>query len=350
MGPGSFVCCRACLAWYAIAAFSRPGTAAGIGGEVSWKPVDSNVMHTSGRGLLAAALCGLLWAPATAQSPPAATADSLFRARQWTDAASAYADLVRQDTADGRARYRLGVALLEAGEVERALGILAPMAERAGAHPFVFFQVGRAHVAAGRVAAALPWLQRAADAGLAPPPIEDDALFAGGAGDGRLADVLEALRRNREPCTVDPARRQFDFWVGTWDVHAPDGSYAGRNAIEPVNDGCALVERWSGAGGSTGTSLTYYDPLTRTWRQYWVASNGSVIALEGTYNDRVLAMEGWLISKEGDRSPFRGAWSLLEDGRVRQRFEGSADGGQTWSLWFDGYYTRVETIDTANEP
>jgi hypothetical protein len=25
---------------------------------------------------------------------------------------------------------------------------------------------------------------------------------------------------------------------------------------------------------------------------------------------------------------------------VRQLFEESADGGKTWTLWFDGYYTR----------
>jgi hypothetical protein len=42
----------------------------------------------------------------------------------------------------------------------------------------------------------------------------------------------------------------------------------------------------------------------------------------------------------GATAPFRGLWTLLPDGRVRQFFEQSNDDGKTWVTWFDGYYTR----------
>ncbi len=38
---------------------------------------------------------------------------------------------------------------------------------------------------------------------------------------------------------------------------------------------------------------------------------------------------------------FRGLWTLLPDGRVRQFFEQSDDGGETWAPWFEGFYTRT---------
>ena len=38
------------------------------------------------------------------------------------------------------------------------------------------------------------------------------------------------------------------------------------------------------------------------------------------------------------RQPFRGTWTPLEDGVVRQHFEQSGDDGATWTTWFDGYY------------
>jgi hypothetical protein len=44
----------------------------------------------------------------------------------------------------------------------------------------------------------------------------------------------------------------------------------------------------------------------------------------------------------GATTPFRALWTLLPDGRVRQFFEQSSDGGETWATWFEGFYTRTE--------
>jgi hypothetical protein len=42
--------------------------------------------------------------------------------------------------------------------------------------------------------------------------------------------------------------------------------------------------------------------------------------------------------------PFRGLWTPLPDGRVRQFFEQSNDDGTTWTPWFEGFYTRTENL------
>jgi len=58
-----------------------------------------------------------------------------------------------------------------------------------------------------------------------------------------------------KPCQAIE-HRQFDFWVGQWDVFGPAGKKVGENKIELIADGCALLEQWSGNGGVTGKSLT----------------------------------------------------------------------------------------------
>jgi hypothetical protein len=56
----------------------------------------------------------------------------------------------------------------------------------------------------------------------------------------------------------DPSARQFDFWIGRWQV-SQAGKPAGNNHIEKILDGCALLENWTGAQGGTGKSLNFFD-------------------------------------------------------------------------------------------
>ena len=49
--------------------------------------------------------------------------------------------------------------------------------------------------------------------------------------------ALNSLRPRRfaqygtSAACADPAYRQFDFWIGEWQVHTPDGKLAGTNRI-----------------------------------------------------------------------------------------------------------------------
>jgi hypothetical protein len=141
------------------------------------------------------------------------------------------------------------------------------------------------------------------------------------------------------PCARDTFR-QFDFWVGDWDVRDADGKFAGENRISSEENGCAIVEHWKSVNGGSGQSLNYYDPAANRWKQEWVGL-GLILHMEGGLRDGAMIMEGPLqyIGQERE-TRLRGTWTLLADGRVRQLFEESTDGGKTWSLWFDGYYTR----------
>lgn len=149
------------------------------------------------------------------------------------------------------------------------------------------------------------------------------------------------------PC-ADPAYRAFDFWLGKWDVHLADGQTAGTNHITSAQQGCLLMENWQGAQGSTGTSMNFYDPVAGQWQQIWV-SPGVIIDIGGTLVDGSMVLEG-LITYTGtnEHFPFKGIWTLLDDGRVRQFFEESREPGQ-WKPWFEGFYTRIAEGMSSSE-
>jgi hypothetical protein len=148
------------------------------------------------------------------------------------------------------------------------------------------------------------------------------------------------------PC-AGPAFRQFDFWLGEWDVFNPAGQKIGTNAITVTNDGCVLLESWRDARGGTGNSFNFYEVTTKRWHQFWVNSNGNATPLATAPDGTPMPMSGGLVdgamvlqSPPTMATRNRWTWSKLEGGRVRQLAEQSTDGGATWNVAFDGTYVR----------
>ena len=134
--------------------------------------------------------------------------------------------------------------------------------------------------------------------------------------------------------------RQFDFWLGRWNVLADDRT-AGTNEIRSIQGGCALQENWLGAGenGISGTSLNAYDRATGRWHQTWIDSGGTLLQLEGGLVDGVMILAGDQPGAGGRAGVrHRISWTPNPDGSVRQLWEASQDGGATWSVLFDGLY------------
>jgi hypothetical protein len=137
----------------------------------------------------------------------------------------------------------------------------------------------------------------------------------------------------------DPAYRQFDFWVGDWQVHTPDGKLAGTNRITREYEGCVLHERYTTPRGYSGESLNTYDPAREVWHQTWVDNEGSLLLLEGRLIDGRMRLEGQNAAKDGKVTKHRITWSPNADGSVRQFWESTDAAGQ-WITAFDGRYTR----------
>ena len=95
-----------------------------------------------------------------------------------------------------------------------------------------------------------------------------------------------------KPCVDRADFREFDFWIGTWDVHLADGTVAGSNVIAREEAGCVLVEHWTGASGGTGMSVNYVDGITKEWVQVWNSAFGVQINIRGGLTDAGMALEG----------------------------------------------------------
>lgn len=140
--------------------------------------------------------------------------------------------------------------------------------------------------------------------------------------------------------------RAFDFWLGDWTVRTADGAVAGRNEIRAIAGGCGLLEHWHGVRGSEGMSVNAFDPVLGRWTQRWVGA-GAVLWLEGGVVDGAMVLIGTVPRPTPQQGALldRITWIPLEDGRVRQFWEVSPDGGATWQPYFDGYYSRRLTGD-----
>jgi hypothetical protein len=146
------------------------------------------------------------------------------------------------------------------------------------------------------------------------------------------------------PCELDEQFSAFDFWVGEWDVHVASGQFAGTNVITSTQRGCVLLENWTSATGGTGMSINYLDRATDEWVQVWNDGNGSQINIRGGMTDDGMRLVGTIhYISQGVTAQFRGLWTLLDDGRVRQFFEQYDEESASWKPWFEGFYTRKAT-------
>ena len=141
------------------------------------------------------------------------------------------------------------------------------------------------------------------------------------------------------PCTA-PQHRQFDFWIGEWEVTGARGQRAGSNRIERILGGCALHESWEGASGSRGHSINAWDPGDSKWHQTWVDNSGTVLMLSGGIVNGEMVMEGERRLPDGTQTLERITWTPNQNGTIRQLWQSSRDRAMRWTTVFDGVYRK----------
>ena len=190
-------------------------------------------------------------------------------------------------------------------------------------------------------------LQKMADAGFTSVGvITGDADLSALAGHPAFDKLVADMSVLAYPCEHDEQFSKFDYWVGEWDVHVANGTLVGHNEITREQRSCVLIENWTNSSGGRGMSINYVDKISGEWVQVWNAEGGSQINIRGGLTEEGMLLVGTLHDvANGQTAPFRGLWTLLEDGRVRQFFEQSNDGGETWVAWFEGFYSRADASE-----
>lgn len=271
------------------------------------------------------------------------TADVPEPSEQSFNATVEYDAIENGNAEDVQAWYDLAVRARTAGDSDTALRALSRAAELQMSPIRIGLEKARIHVSNQDNGAALDELQKVSDSGFtAVSVITSDPVLNQLSGQSQYDELVAKMSRKAYPCSYREKFSEFDFWLGEWDVHTANGSLAGKNRIEKAQAGCVLVENWVSATGVPGMSMNYLDISTNEWVQVWSGAGGTQIVIRGGLSDEGMLLEGQIhYVADGKSAPFRGLWTPLPDGRVRQFFEQSSDDGKTWAPWFEGFYTRT---------
>jgi hypothetical protein len=279
-----------------------------------------------------------------APTPVADPAELAFEQGRWEDAIAEYREILAAYPEDRLSLLRIAQAQRALQRHDDALATLETARTANAPEAMIDLERARNLALLGRDEEALAALDAADHSGLrALALVESTPEFDSYRDSSRFQRVYRNIRARVYPCEGIPEASAFDFWVGRWEVRMPDGTLIGTNNITKRDGGCSIQERWEGAGGSTGTSISFYLPSREEWRQVWTGSGGTLFDITGSAGDGSMHMEGTIEYVETNRVvAFRGTWTEGADGRVRQRLEEFDLAAQTWIVWFDGFYRRLE--------
>ena len=272
-------------------------------------------------------------------------AAAAFQKEDWSKASSIYAAITAAEPSNAAAWHRLGYCHYKLKDYDRALPAFVEAAET-GKRSDSMFDVACISALQKKPDVAFEWLDKALAAGfadeksfLADPDLE--SLRA----DPRFAAGKIKVRANARPCSVDPKAREFDFWIGEWDVKdTQSGVLVGHNSIQLILGDCVIFENWTNTQGRGGKSFNVYNKDKGFWQQTWIDDRGDVTEYEHGF-----LKEGALQFVAGPKKVPEGEqitrMTFFDQGpdQVRQFIETSTNGGKGWTPLYDLTYTRKKT-------
>jgi hypothetical protein len=199
-----------------------------------------------------------------------------------------------------------------------------------------------AHIAAksGRIDDAFAALKQLTDNGYGRPEVlnADNALLSLRM-DARWATTIAAARKNAHPCVGVAEYRQFDYWLGEWNVEA-GGQRIATSSISAVLDDCVISEDYHDFRGYYGKSFSIWDSITKRWEQRYVDTTGAFHEWKGGLQNGTMQFLWRHNDAAGVPQLDRMTYSKDGPDKVRQLLENSTDDGKTWAITYDGMYIR----------
>jgi hypothetical protein len=288
----------------------------------------------------------------TVYKPVISVADSLFGLSQWQNAIPVYEAVLKAAPVNSLAWNRLGFCYHNTGQLDNALLHYGKALEQnppAGLLPTVHSRMARVLSMKKEHDNAFSSLEKALDAGYGSVgELENNNDFTNLRSDARFGKALMRAKINVMPCLAHEQARQFDFWIGEWDVY-PNGANVliGNNKIEMASGGCMILENWTAIGNvpNVGKSMNYVNPATGKWEQFWIGSGGITRNnpqkfVNGEYRDGAMRFEFTQTNAQGQTQIGRFIFFNEGPDQVRQFNEVSADQGKTWTTVYDFVYKR----------
>jgi hypothetical protein len=292
--------------------------------------------------LIALVLLLLIFAPVSGQAskPSMQTAAELVKEKKWMEAVQAFEAIVAAEPANAAAWYQLGIARFKLEKFEPAITAFEKNLELTK-NPRAMYNIACAYARLGKTDQALDWLEKSISGNLAQfvNPAQDSDL-ASLYEQPRFKTMIAGLDRKRRPCIYSNSARQFDFWLGEWEVFNLQGQKVGTSVIQQVADGCGLLENWAGALGGAGKSINFFDTTTGKWHQYWIGADAVPLRYSGTFSDNAMRFTTDPSTGKDASTIGRLTFFRLDENTVRQFSEQSTDNGKTWTTEYDFKYVR----------
>lgn len=268
-----------------------------------------------------------------------AEANRFYQAADWAKAAAEYEKIVAIEPKNPNANYRLGLTLLNLNKNTEAQKHL-DIAFTTSPNPVFALALARSYARANNKAKAFETIEKSTTVGgIAPETLTSEKDFAAWKDDPQFKELLRKSDLAVNPCKASPEFRQFDFWIGEWDVKNPQGVPSGSSSIQLILGQCTIFENWSGGGGSNGKSFNIYDTNDKKWHQTYVDDKGTFAHyIGGLVDGKMVVVADTILA--GKKTLAKMTFTKLDNGDVRQFGENSTDDGKTWVTSFDLIYSR----------
>jgi len=156
------------------------------------------------------------------------------------------------------------------------------------------------------------------------------------------ADDSTQAKPGLRPCE-HPEFRQFDFWLGQWNLTWSD-SGSGTNNITQELDSCVIMEHFDSAPSGTfrGYSVSTYNLATQQWQQTWVDNSGGYLDFVGGMVGDSMILSREAVDKKGNDFLQRMVWYNITPDSLDWSWQRSNAAGEPWQELWNIHYVRKQ--------
>lgn len=166
---------------------------------------------------------------------------------------------------------------------------------------------------------------------------------------GARLSFAQADAPAKRPCEL-PEGKQFDFWVGEWDLSWPAGQGGpgedqpgkGTNSVKKILGDCVVQENFAKSATSyKGMSVSAYKPKLGAWQQTWVDTDGNYLLFTGHFKDGVMELHSPKRKMpDGKILSFRMIFKNISADSFDWSYQASKDDEKTWKDNWNIHYQR----------
>jgi tetratricopeptide (TPR) repeat protein len=280
--------------------------------------------------------------------PALQTADSLYTNKNWAAAKMKYVTCLKEDGSNSMTWNRLGYCNQNLGLYEEAMRDYdqalshqpVPMVKN-----IVLFRKATLYSLMNKPAEAKGWLVQATTAGYnSLNDLDSLPAFKNLRESPDFGNIRKLIYGIVYPCSREPRNRDFDFWIGDWNVYRTGTQLlSGYSHVEAIAGGCAVLENYTSTQAYSGKSFNYYDTVSGKWMQDWIGSGGPADRQhfdQGEFKDGMMHFIYNTTGPNGEKTRGNFIFYFISRDSVRQYQDVIDDQGKIKSVNYDLTYLR----------